>query len=296
MPARSSPTRPSRRDAIAGVTLTTQRGTVVVTDDGRATRSARPSSGWTDAGGRGLRRRVGGGHGPRLPGDSACATPSQGSPPTARRTGSARTSRTRGGRSATTCGLSGFLTHRLTGRWVDSTAAQVGYLPFDYKALPLGGARRLEMDRRAVEPAWLPELVAADRSRSASSTRPRPPRTRACRPACRSSPRPRTRPARSSAPGPSRRTSLGLSYGTAATVNVTSDRYVEPIPLIPPFPAAIPGAGTSRCRSTAATGWSSGSSASSATARSPRRTTRGIAPEVLFDELVAGGAGRGRTG
>ena len=29
--------------------------------------------------------------------------------------------------------LSGWLTHRLVGEWVDSTACQVGYLPFDYK-------------------------------------------------------------------------------------------------------------------------------------------------------------------
>ena len=30
--------------------------------------------------------------------------------------------------------LSGFLTHRLTGRFVDSVACQVGYVPFDYKS------------------------------------------------------------------------------------------------------------------------------------------------------------------
>ena len=33
-----------------------------------------------------------------------------------------------------------------------------------------------------------------------------------------------------------------LSYGTTATVNTTHHKYVEVIPLIPPFPAAIPGA------------------------------------------------------
>ncbi len=37
-------------------------------------------------------------------------------------------------------------------------------------------------------------------------------------------------------------TTPALSYGTAATVNTTMTRYVEAIPLIPPFPAAIPGA------------------------------------------------------
>jgi len=33
-----------------------------------------------------------------------------------------------------------------------------------------------------------------------------------------------------------------LSYGTTATVNTTSRRYVEVIPLIPPYPSAVPGA------------------------------------------------------
>ncbi len=33
-----------------------------------------------------------------------------------------------------------------------------------------------------------------------------------------------------------------LSYGTSATINTTHRRYVEVIPLIPPYPSAVPGA------------------------------------------------------
>ena len=33
-----------------------------------------------------------------------------------------------------------------------------------------------------------------------------------------------------------------LSYGTTATINTTSRKYVEVTPFIPPYPAAIPGA------------------------------------------------------
>src|SRR4029079_12032700 len=33
-----------------------------------------------------------------------------------------------------------------------------------------------------------------------------------------------------------------LSYGTTATINTTQRRYVESVPLVPPYPAAIPGA------------------------------------------------------
>src|SRR5205814_1703973 len=31
-----------------------------------------------------------------------------------------------------------------------------------------------------------------------------------------------------------------LSYGTTATINTTHERYVEPVPLLPPYPAAVP--------------------------------------------------------
>ena len=33
-----------------------------------------------------------------------------------------------------------------------------------------------------------------------------------------------------------------LSYGTTATINTTHYKYTEVIPLIPPYPSAIPGA------------------------------------------------------
>ena len=32
-----------------------------------------------------------------------------------------------------------------------------------------------------------------------------------------------------------------ISYGTTATINVTSPRYFEATPFIPPYPAALPG-------------------------------------------------------
>jgi len=32
-----------------------------------------------------------------------------------------------------------------------------------------------------------------------------------------------------------------LSYGTTATINVTNKKYVEAIPLLPPYPSAVPG-------------------------------------------------------
>ena len=48
--------------------------------------------------------------------------------------------------------LSGFLTHRLCGRFVDSVGCCVGYLPFDFKACS-GPRRGLEMAGPAVAPS-----------------------------------------------------------------------------------------------------------------------------------------------
>ncbi len=79
---------------------------------------------------------------------------------------------------------------------------------------------------------------------------------------------------------------LGLSYGTAATANVTSARYVEPIPLIPPFPAAIPGSWnleTQVYRGYWMVEWFKREFGDREIAEAD---IRGIAAEVLFDDLI----------
>lgn len=119
-----------RRDAIVGLTITTQRGTVVVTDE--AGRPLRPAIVWLDqrrteglpfVGGAtglafralGLRETIAG-----FMADSEANWLRAHEPETWRAI-------------RHYLGLSGFLIHRLTGRFVDSAAAQVGYLPFDFK-------------------------------------------------------------------------------------------------------------------------------------------------------------------
>src|SRR5206468_3716256 len=56
--------------------------------------------------------------------------------------------------------LSGFLTHRLTGRFIDSLAAQVGYLPFDYRRLAWAKPGDWSWRAAPIDRDWLPELVA----------------------------------------------------------------------------------------------------------------------------------------
>ena len=136
--------------------------------------------------------------------------------------------------------LSGYLTYKLTGRLADSVGCQVGYVPFDYKKLrwaapsdwkwqavpmpkdmlvdlvPPAGTIA-EITREAAEatgiPAGLPLIAAAA--------------DKACEVIGAGCVQPH----------------VGcLSYGTTATINTTHRRYIEVIPLIPPYPAAIPGA------------------------------------------------------
>src|SRR5512141_3123006 len=122
----------ARREAIAGVTLTTQRATVVVTDE--TGRPLRPAIVWLD------QRRADGV--PEIGGVTGLAFRALG----VRRTVAAfqadcEANWLRANEPATYRRirhyllLSGYLAQRLTGRFVDSVAAQVGSLPFDYKRL-----------------------------------------------------------------------------------------------------------------------------------------------------------------
>ena len=54
--------------------------------------------------------------------------------------------------------LSGFLTQRLCGRFVDSTSSCVAYLPFDYKRLRWAAPGDWKWQALKVRPEQLPEL------------------------------------------------------------------------------------------------------------------------------------------
>jgi len=136
--------------------------------------------------------------------------------------------------------LSGYLTYRLVGKIIDSSGCQVGYMPFDYKAL--GWAKKSDWKWQAVPmPAeFLSDLVPptgvlGEITRQASEATGIPmglpliaaAADKACEvlgAGCLDA-------------------NVGcLSYGTTATINTTHYKYTEVIPLIPPYPSAIPGA------------------------------------------------------
>ena len=142
--------------AVRGVTLTTQRGTVVNVD--AAGRPLRPAITWLD------RRRteglppVGGAWGVlfRLSGMRGTVASFQAE---AEANWIARHQPEVWARTHRYLLLSGYLTHRLTGNFVDSVGAQVGYLPFDFKHLRWAPDWDWKWRIAPFDRAKLPELV-----------------------------------------------------------------------------------------------------------------------------------------
>ena len=136
--------------------------------------------------------------------------------------------------------LSGYLTYRLTGRYVDSAGSQVAYIPFDYKRLRWAGKRDWKWQALPVTRDQLPELVPptgqlGEITREAADATGIP----AGLPVIAAAADKACEVLGSGCVEPH----IGcLSYGTTATINTTHRRYIEVIPLIPPYPAALPGA------------------------------------------------------
>ncbi|MCP4198943.1 MAG: carbohydrate kinase [Proteobacteria bacterium] len=135
--------------------------------------------------------------------------------------------------------LSGYLTHRLIGEFKDSTACQVGYLPFDYKRLNWASKWDWKWKAVAVKRAMCPDLVFPGQVMGHITDR-----------AARESGLPVGLPLIAAASDKacevigsgSLDPAVGcLSYGTTATINVTHSKYVEAVPLLPAYPSVVPG-------------------------------------------------------
>jgi sugar (pentulose or hexulose) kinase len=135
--------------------------------------------------------------------------------------------------------LSGYLTYRLVGEFVDSIGSQVGYIPFDYKRQRQSASWDWKWRVLPFDPALLPDLkppgqvlggITAAASEATGIPAGLPLVAAAADKAC------------EVIGSGSLEPHIGcLSYGTTATINVTHKKYIEPIPLLPAFPSAIPG-------------------------------------------------------
>jgi sugar (pentulose or hexulose) kinase len=180
--------------------------------------------------------------------------------------------------------LSGYLTYRLVGRMVDSVGCQVGYVPFDYKKLDWAAPSDWKWDAVPIGPELLPELVppggllgeitpAAAQATGIPAGLPliAAAADKACEVIGSGCLQPH----------------IGcLSYGTTATINTTHEKYVEVVPLIPPYPAAVPGRYSMEMQIFRGFWMVSWFKKEFGHVERRLAQEQGVQPETLFDQLV----------
>ena len=135
--------------------------------------------------------------------------------------------------------LSGYLSYRMTNQFVDSIGCQVAYIPFDYKKQDWASPWDWKWQAVPVSKDILPQLVPASKTLGIISEQ-----------ASKETGIPSGLPLIAAAADKACEV-LGsgcvepniacLSFGTTATINTTHTKYTEIIPLIPPYPSAVPG-------------------------------------------------------
>ena len=271
-----------RAAEIAGVALTTQRGTVVCLDS--AGRVLRPAIGWPDqrlcdapphlgavwstlfgvTGAAGLVAH--------LQRQAECNWLAQHEPERWKRTAKFGL-------------LSSWISQRLVGEWVDSAACQVGYLPFDYKRLQWARASDWRWKALAVRPDQLARLVA-----------PATPLGTLSHLAAEALGLPRGLPVIAAAAdkacevlgcGALEADAAQLSFGTAATINTTQPKYIEVQRMLPPYPAALPGHYNTEIAILRGFSMVTWFKHEFAQAERDLAAQRGVGAETLFDALIA---------
>jgi len=135
--------------------------------------------------------------------------------------------------------ISGFLNYRLTGQFIDSVASQIGHLPFNYKTQGWAKNHQLSKKLFPIENDKLPKLKAPGESlgkitsQAAGQTG-----IKKGIPviACGSD-----KGCETIGAGVINPEMASLSFGTTATVQILSDKYIEPIKYLPSYPACVPG-------------------------------------------------------
>ena len=180
--------------------------------------------------------------------------------------------------------LSGFLTQRLVGDYVDSSGCQVGYVPFDYKQLTWAQPSDFKWKAIAVRREQLPRLMppgsklgvltataAADMGLPAGVPVIAAAADKACEVLGSGALEPDV---------------AQLSFGTTATINTTQAKYIEVQKLLPPYPAALPGAYNTEINIYRGFWMVSWFKREFAHREQALAKERGVAVESLFDDLV----------
>ena len=134
--------------------------------------------------------------------------------------------------------LSGYLNYRLTGEFKDSAGSQVGYVPFDFKKQDWCADSDWKWHSMAIKRYMLPSLCAVGETLGAVTVE-----------AAEASGLPLGVPVIAGAAdkacevlgvGALETGVASVSCGTTATINTTRSQYVEVVPFMPAYPAALP--------------------------------------------------------
>ena len=134
--------------------------------------------------------------------------------------------------------LSGYLNYRLTGAFKDSVGSQVGYVPFDFKKQDWCGDADWKWHSMAIKRFMLPELVPVgqrlgDVSPEAALATGLPAGVPVIAGAA-------DKACEVLGVGALENGVASISCGTTATINTTRSKYVEVVPFMPAYPAAVP--------------------------------------------------------
>ena len=180
--------------------------------------------------------------------------------------------------------LSGWLNRKLTDADVDSAGCQVGYVPFDYRRLDWAAPSDFKWRALAVRREQLPRLLPPGAelgrlSAAAAEALGLPKGLRVMAGAA-------DKACEVLGSGAVAADVAQLSFGTTATINTTQTRYLEVQRLIPPFPAAVPGAWNTEIQIYRGFWMVSWFKREFAHREQQLAEQRGIPVEALFDDLV----------
>lgn len=181
--------------------------------------------------------------------------------------------------------LSGFFTYKLTGEFIDSTGNQVGYVPFDYRKQQWAGKNDIKWKMfPSINRNQLPELVRPSELLGYISSS-----------AFKQTGIPAGIPVFAAAADKACEV-LGsgclspdiacLSFGTTATIETTNEKYTEIVPYMPPYPSAVPGAYNTEVmiyRGYWMVSWFKNEFAQNEVLLAKKKK---IAPEIILDEMA----------
>ncbi len=181
--------------------------------------------------------------------------------------------------------LSGFLNWRLSGRCADSAAAQVGYLPFDFRRQAWCRPSDWRWSALALAPHQCPELVQATQALGV-----------VCAEAAHQTGIPQglrlvaagaDKACEVLAAGALATGVACISAGTSVSISTGTHRYVEALPFSPAYPAAAPGMYCSEIQTNCGFWMVRWFLDEFGQAEREAAMQQGVAPEAMFDTLAA---------